>query len=304
MLDGTREKAGVFWCSLMHDSPMWPIHGEYECRICGRRYPVAWGDAAVSAPAAVSPAARLSMTSSRRIRSVLVPAAVLLAIFWPRTLHGADRPSAESLAGASAAFARYITGLNSSDKWALEDVEIEATLPKLAKEGRLRAIRSTSSQGEAEYQVVDTGGDPTVRRQVIARYLSAEKTAAALPAGSAAITPANYEFRYHGAVSIDAQTAYVFQIKPRKKREGLIKGELWIDGETGAAIRISGYLVRTSSVFVKRLDVTRVVTLDHGKPVTRLTHLLVSTRLVGPAELMIREAPYRPGRGSTRNAEW
>jgi hypothetical protein len=30
------------WCTLMHNSSMWPIHGQYECRICGRRQPVAW----------------------------------------------------------------------------------------------------------------------------------------------------------------------------------------------------------------------------------------------------------------------
>ncbi len=35
-------KLGEIWCRLMHESPMWPIHGHYECRTCGRRYPVVW----------------------------------------------------------------------------------------------------------------------------------------------------------------------------------------------------------------------------------------------------------------------
>ena len=35
-------KIGALWCSLMHDAPMWPIHDHYECRDCGRRYPVPW----------------------------------------------------------------------------------------------------------------------------------------------------------------------------------------------------------------------------------------------------------------------
>jgi hypothetical protein len=35
-------KLGRMWCDLMHDAPMWPIHGQYECRTCGRRYPVRW----------------------------------------------------------------------------------------------------------------------------------------------------------------------------------------------------------------------------------------------------------------------
>ena len=36
------EKLGEAWCGLMHDAPMWPMHGEYECRTCGRHYPVPW----------------------------------------------------------------------------------------------------------------------------------------------------------------------------------------------------------------------------------------------------------------------
>jgi hypothetical protein len=38
----TAGKLGTLWCALMHDSPMWPIHGQYQCRICGRRYAVPW----------------------------------------------------------------------------------------------------------------------------------------------------------------------------------------------------------------------------------------------------------------------
>jgi|KBSSwiStaDraftv2_1062776.scaffolds.fasta_scaffold2249615_2 hypothetical protein len=30
------------WCKTMHGSPMWPSHGHYECRTCGREYPVPW----------------------------------------------------------------------------------------------------------------------------------------------------------------------------------------------------------------------------------------------------------------------
>lgn len=30
------------WCKLMHTSLMWPTHGHYQCRTCGREYPVVW----------------------------------------------------------------------------------------------------------------------------------------------------------------------------------------------------------------------------------------------------------------------
>lgn len=30
------------WCKAMHESLMWPSHGHYQCRTCGREYPVVW----------------------------------------------------------------------------------------------------------------------------------------------------------------------------------------------------------------------------------------------------------------------
>ena len=110
-------------------------------------------------------------------------------------------------------------------------------------------------------------------------------------AASVAITPANYKFRYDGFVIIGNSVAYVYQITPRKKREGLIKGELWLDGETGTAVRQSGYLVKQPSLFIRRVDVTRETVLRDGLAELRITHLSLDTRLIGRAELTIQEHP-------------
>ena len=56
------EKLGEAWCGLMHDAAMWPMHGQYTCRTCGRHYPVPWNMerqfAAVGQPAALRVAER------------------------------------------------------------------------------------------------------------------------------------------------------------------------------------------------------------------------------------------------------
>lgn len=36
------EAIARFWCRLVHDEPMLPIHGHYKCRICSRLFPVRW----------------------------------------------------------------------------------------------------------------------------------------------------------------------------------------------------------------------------------------------------------------------
>ena len=183
------------------------------------------------------------------------------------------------------------SGLTAALPWGLETIEIEASLPKLEKHGRLRAIRRLLPAGKPEFQVIEMNGDRTVRQQVIARYLSAEVRAADLPSSAVAITPANYKFRYQGRIENGSLKAFMFHITPRRKREGLIQGELWIDAYTGVAVRQSGYLVKSPSVFVKRIDVTRETFLRDGIAEMRVTHLTVETRLVGRGELTIHERP-------------
>jgi hypothetical protein len=37
-----QEQIADLWCRLMHTALMWPSHGQYECRTCGRRHRVCW----------------------------------------------------------------------------------------------------------------------------------------------------------------------------------------------------------------------------------------------------------------------
>ena len=279
-------KLGTLWCNLMHDSPMWPIHGQYECRTCGRQYAVPWSERVTGTRVL---AARVRPMG---VPSAMLPLAVLLAILLAPLARAADPGIIGSTAEASMAFARYTAGLHEAGRWDSETVQIDASLPKLEKHGRLRAIRRLLPFGKPEYQVIDRAGDQTVQKQVILRYLSADARALAMPAALVAITPANYQFRYKRAVQAGRSVAYVFLITPRTKREGLLKGELWLDGETGAVVRQSGYLVKSPSIFVKRIDVTRETTLRDGTAQSRVTHVSLRTRLVGPAELTIEERPY------------
>jgi hypothetical protein len=298
----TAWKAGRSWCGLMHSSPMWPIHGQYQCGECGRRYSVPWAsDTFPPAPGKLTvvepgPTVPADVPSHVARPQVLHPVAllsrvILLATLLASHVRATEPPIVDSTTEAAIAFARYTIGLQQLSPWSLETVEIEAALPKFEKHAHLRAIRRLLLLGKPEYQVLEVAGDQTVTRQVIARYLSAEVRAAAIPASLVAIAPANYKFRYKCAVNTSAGVIYEFLITPRKKREGLIKGELWIDGETGAAVRQSGYLVEKPSIFVKRINVTQETALLDGNAEERVTHLSVDTRLVGRAELTIHERP-------------
>ena len=38
------ERLGAWWCRMHHQTVRWPLHGEYECGTCYRRYPVPWSE--------------------------------------------------------------------------------------------------------------------------------------------------------------------------------------------------------------------------------------------------------------------
>lgn len=192
---------------------------------------------------------------------------------------------------AALAFERFIANQRPDSRTPVETIEIEASLPKLNKSGRLCAIRRTLPAHQLDYELLEFSGDSVIEHQVIARYLDADKRAMELSAASTAITSANYKFRYLGSGQLDDELMYKFRIIPHKKKQGLINGVLWLDGETGLPVRLSGYLVKSPSIFLRRVNVTRESYLRDGVIEVRITHLLLDTRFVGSARLVVIERP-------------
>lgn len=48
----------------MHPDPMWPVKGEYQCRVCLRKYRVAWEQPESAAAAERIPTAADSITAA------------------------------------------------------------------------------------------------------------------------------------------------------------------------------------------------------------------------------------------------
>ena len=174
------------------------------------------------------------------------------------------------------------------------EVDIDAKLPKLEKQGKLRALRTISRLGQITYKALGFSGDNTVKKEVITRYLAAESEAR--DNGSIAISPANYKFKHKSTMVWYSRSIEVFQVTPRKKEIGLFKGELWLDSETGMPIRESGQFVKNPSIFLKKVVFVRDYEIRDGVSVPKHIESTVDTRLVGRAELSIDFSNFnRPG---------
>src|SRR6266567_1577956 len=127
--------------------------------------------------AAMFGAFRFALTSSMVLLALLLPITVLAES------SAADAPNA--------VLERYhatLKNISDDNQTAAATLDIEASLPKLAKQARLQAIRRLVPFSKPEYEVVQTAGDAMVRRQVIARYLSADAEGRSMRASDVAIS--------------------------------------------------------------------------------------------------------------------
>jgi hypothetical protein len=184
---------------------------------------------------------------------------------------------------------RYLTAVRLADCNRQErvfDVVVEASLPRLHKHGTLRAVQYLSPARPPHYDAVRFDGDATIEKNVIARYLGLDQQAAR-QLRSMAVSPANYRFRFQRVADYNGRPAYVFRLEPNQKRTGLFRGELWLDARTFLPLREWGQLVKSPSLFIKRVYFVRDFLVVDGRSVPRRTIAKVSTRLAGPAEVTV-----------------
>jgi len=166
------------------------------------------------------------------------------------------------------------------------DVEIAAEVPNLNKKGKLHALKQISKLGVITYRALGFDGDGSVKKEVIARFLASE-VQQAQSGTDLGITPVNYKFKYRHTQDLNGRSILVFHLTPRKKEVGLFKGDLWLDAETYMPVRESGRLVKSPSVFLKKMEFVRTYNLQDGVAVPQTLESRADTRLFGPVTLKI-----------------
>jgi hypothetical protein len=159
-------------------------------------------------------------------------------------------------------------------------------VPSVDKAGSLRAFRSISPRGDIRYKVIESDGDELIKRQVIARYMTAEVEATNTSA-SIAIVPENYRYDYQGLVEQYGRQYHVFELNPRHQRPGLFRGQLWLDPQTFLPLREYGLFASSPSVFLRSVYFVRDYWIVEGIAIPRRIISNVDVRLVGEAYLEI-----------------
>jgi hypothetical protein len=229
------------------------------------------------------------------LREVL-PIIGLLALLIPASASAQRLPIVQPTTNESIAFARYTDWLHARDPFTESGpvaLAVMASLPGMDKQASLLAIRDVGESERSQYVILELAGDSIVFEHVIVPYFVAQRQTEGLPLSSVLITPRNYNFRYAGPIETGENAAYVFRIKPKENRAGLIRGELWIEPVTGTPVLVVGRLAKTRSASIRAINFSREITFVDGHPCARTTHMIIETQPVGRAELTIVELPLR-----------
>ena len=211
-----------------------------------------------------------------------IAVATLLFLLFPILCSAQQLTPAEALD-------RYLArdaGQQSASAESVFTVQIDASIRTLHKQGSMTGLKLVSYTGQVVYRGLRFTGDKFVKTAVIARFLSHD-TDPAVRSADVAVSRQNYCFTYNKISDYNGLTAYVFLLKPRHKRVGLLRGELWLTTDSAAPLRLWGDLVKSPSVFIRgfRFVQDYQMVAECSQPLRLL--LTIRTRIAGTVEMVV-----------------
>lgn len=172
---------------------------------------------------------------------------------------------------------------------------IRAELPDTQQSGEYELQRHYSAPHQLAFKAVRFTGDNFVKSNVIVRLLQSEVDHVQKddPAANA-ISPANYKFSYKGTTELHGRVVHVYQIKPREKRAELFRGRIYLDVYSGSMVRAEGKLVKSPSLFVKKLEFVQDYTDIDSFTFPVHIHSEARARIIGRAVVDIYDSEYQP----------
>ena len=174
-------------------------------------------------------------------------------------------------------------------------MRILAQLPDVSQYGEYELEKRYSAPQTLVFKALRSAGDNFVKHNVIVRLLTSEvehlqKDDPALTA----ITSDNYRISYTGTSDLDGRSTYVYRLKPRQKRNGLFKGQLYLDANSGNLVREEGRLVKSPSFFVKKVEFVQDFADIDSFTLPVHIHSEAQARFVGHTIVDIYQSDYQP----------
>ncbi len=106
--------------------------------------------------------------------------------------------------------------------------------------------------GTKHFEVVSEEGWKAAHKHVLHKMLESEtETSHPEMRAKTRLNTENYEFEVVGTEPVVGRTAYVLEIKPKRKEKYLFRGRIWVDAEDYALVRAEGNPAKNPSFWTK-----------------------------------------------------
>ena len=139
-----------------------------------------------------------------------------------------------------------------------------AVNPRFKQESMLEVKTQFHQPGTFESEILRSEGSELIRERVFNKILEAEKDAGTEKGSQESdISPVNYDFTFIQKQDCDGRPCYNLRIIPKRKDKYSLEGQIWVDAEDGAIVRMTGSPARRPSLWTfgtqlerryKRLD--------------------------------------------------
>lgn len=151
------------------------------------------------------------------------------------------------------------------------------------------------ANGSKEFDTVYASGWGGAGRHVFPRLLEGEKEAS-LPRNRerSRITPNNYSFQMVGKDTAIGRTAYVLAITPKTENKYLIRGNIWVDADEYAIVRIEGEPAKNPSFWIKNIHFVHTYQKNGQLWLPASDRSVTDARFFGVTEVTIDYFSYVP----------
>jgi len=181
---------------------------------------------------------------------------------------------------------------------------IHAELPETKQQGEYEVKRQYSAPKSLLFTALRFTGDTFVKSNVIIRLMQSEVDHVQKDDGRlVAVSDANYKFSYKGLREQDGRPVHIYQLKPHKKRLGLIKGTMSLNARTGSLVRLEGVPAKSPSVFLSKIKLEQDYA-DFG-PFTLPVHVHSEAKasIVGKTIVDVYHRDYQVVPGAVQTAQ-
>jgi len=163
--------------------------------------------------------------------------------------------------------------------------------------GKVRAQES----GQMEYRAPDKktfvttseSGSGLVRRLALNPLIASEiEAASGKRHHDSSITPTNYTFELLGEQQVGPYHCFVVRAMPKRPDKYLFEGNVWIDTEDYAIVRIAGHPAKKLSFWIERADFVREYQKIDGFWLPKKDETFVMVKMYGHKVLTINHQNY------------